>query len=285
MASFDTPEPITAVFEIGIGDIRLRASDRADTVVEVRPTDRSKVSDVTAAEKIRVTFSRGKLQVKTDWRLLRRSSALQQEGGSVQVTVELPEGSRVRGGSAWAGLHSEGRLGECQFETVASDIALDHTGPLRITAVSGDIAVARITGHGEITKKSGAVRIDEIEGTAVIKNDHGSNSVGEVTGTLKVSGANGNIDIARAHGDVEVKTASGRVRIGEARRGRVLLTASSGDIEVGIRPGSAMKYDLGTVFGTVHNALDAAEGPGDSVDIVEVEVRTFDGDVMIRRSE
>ncbi|MEU0989193.1 MULTISPECIES: DUF4097 family beta strand repeat-containing protein [unclassified Streptomyces] len=285
MASFDTPEPITAVFEIGIGDIRLRASDRVDTVVEVRPTDSSKVSDVAAAKQVRVNFSRGKLQVKTDWRLLRRSSASPEEGGSVEVSVELPEGSQVRGGSAWAGLYAEGRLGECQFETVESDILLDQTGPLRLTAISGDITVARMTGHGEITKKSGTVRIGEIEGSAVIKNDHGANSVGEVTGTLRVTGANGDIDITRAYGGVEAKTASGCIRIGEVRRGLVLLTAASGDVEVGIREGSAVKYDVSTVFGTVHNELDSAEGPGDSVDVVEVRVRTFDGDVAIRRSE
>ncbi|MGW2817889.1 DUF4097 family beta strand repeat-containing protein [Streptomyces sp. NPDC001415] len=285
MASFDTPEPITAVIEIDIGEIRLVASDRMDTVVEVRPTDSSQVADVKAAERVRVDFSHGKLLVKAGSRLLRRSNALRADAGSVHVTIELPEGSRVRGGSAWAALYSEGRLGECRFETVQSDIMLDRTGPLRLTAVAGDISVSRMTGHGEITKKSGTVRIDEIDGTAVIKNDHGDNSVGEVTGILRVSGTSGDIDIARAYGGVEAKTAYGSIRVGEVRRGLVLLVATSGYVEVGIREGTAVKYDVSTVSSCVHNSLKSAEGPGDAVDVVDVRIRTFDGDVVIRRSE
>ncbi|MFF2963925.1 DUF4097 domain-containing protein [Streptomyces sp. NPDC057963] len=285
MASFDTPEPITALIEIAVGGIRLIASDRMDTVVEVRPTDSSRVSDVEAAEQVRVDFSRGRLLVRTATRLLRRSEASREDGGSVAVTVELPEGSSVRGGSAWAAVRSLGRLGAVHFETVQSDITLDRTGPLHLTAVSGDVSVAHMTGHGKITKKSGAVHIGEIEGTAVIKNDHGANSVGEVTGTLRVTGVNGDIDIARAYGGVEAKTAYGSIRVGEVRRGLVLLTAASGDVEVGIREGTAVKYDVSTVSGYVHNSLESAEGPGDLVDIVGVRVRTFDGDVGIRRSE
>ena len=39
MPTFDTPEPITVVIDLSVGDVRITASDRADTVVEVRPTD------------------------------------------------------------------------------------------------------------------------------------------------------------------------------------------------------------------------------------------------------
>ena len=39
MPTFDTPEPISVSLELGVGDIRIVAGDRTDTVVEVRPTD------------------------------------------------------------------------------------------------------------------------------------------------------------------------------------------------------------------------------------------------------
>ena len=42
MPTFDTPEPITVTLELGVGDVRITASDRADTVVEVRPSDPAK---------------------------------------------------------------------------------------------------------------------------------------------------------------------------------------------------------------------------------------------------
>ena len=41
MPNFDTPQPITAVVEIAAGSIRLVASDRDDTVAEVRPRERA----------------------------------------------------------------------------------------------------------------------------------------------------------------------------------------------------------------------------------------------------
>ena len=54
MASFDTPEPISLSVELGAGDVRIAAEDRRDTVVEVRPSDPFKKSDVTAAEQTQI---------------------------------------------------------------------------------------------------------------------------------------------------------------------------------------------------------------------------------------
>ena len=39
MPTFETPEPISVSLELGVGDVRIAASERTDTVVEVRPSD------------------------------------------------------------------------------------------------------------------------------------------------------------------------------------------------------------------------------------------------------
>jgi hypothetical protein len=39
MTTFDTPDPIAVDLEVGVGDVRIEASDRVDTTVEVRPSD------------------------------------------------------------------------------------------------------------------------------------------------------------------------------------------------------------------------------------------------------
>ena len=39
MATFDTPEPITATIEVAVGDVRVSAGDHDTTVVDVRPGD------------------------------------------------------------------------------------------------------------------------------------------------------------------------------------------------------------------------------------------------------
>ena len=40
MPTFDTPGPISAVIDLGVGDARITASDRTDTVVEYAPATR-----------------------------------------------------------------------------------------------------------------------------------------------------------------------------------------------------------------------------------------------------
>ena len=64
MPTFDTPGPISVTIELGVGDLRITATDRVDTVVEVQPSDPAKPSDVTAAEQTRVEFADGVLQLK-----------------------------------------------------------------------------------------------------------------------------------------------------------------------------------------------------------------------------
>jgi DUF4097 and DUF4098 domain-containing protein YvlB len=283
MATFDTPEPISVRVDISTGDILIVASDRPDTVVEVRPTDGSSAADVKAADQARVEYARGKLLVKAATQL-RHRSALSNRGGSVDVTIELPAGSHMRGGSAWATLRSEGRLGECRFETVHSDIRLDETGPLRLTVSRGEITVARVTGQVKIANGSGSVRIDAVHGTAVVGNDHGDIRIGEITGNLRMTGMDGDFHVEQAHGSVEAKTVHGSVRIGEVTRGTVAITAASAEIEIGIRAGTAAKLDVSTVSGSVHNDLVGVDGPEESDEIVEVRARTFSGDVVIHRS-
>ena len=64
MPTYSTPDPIVAVIEFEAGDVRILASERDDTVVEVRPSDESRDNDVRAAEETRVEYSAGRLLVK-----------------------------------------------------------------------------------------------------------------------------------------------------------------------------------------------------------------------------
>lgn len=282
MATFQTPEPISVTIDVIIGDIRVSASDRADTVVEVRPADLGSAEDVKVAERTEVTYSRGKLVVKAPKPKGYRAGPVR--GGSIDVTIELPEGSDVLAASAWAAFHSEGRLGECRIETVNSDIQLDQTGKLRLVAVRGGITVGRVAGDAEITNVSGEVRVAKVDGAAVIKNEHGDSTIGEVTGPLRISGTNGDFSVEQARGNVKAKTAHGSVRIGEIARGTVEITTAFGDIEFGIREGTAAKLEVRTISGQIRNSLQDVDGPAQTDEIVEVRAETFNGDVVIRRS-
>ncbi len=281
MPTFDTPEPISVTLAIGVGDIRVTASERTDTVVVVSPSDATSGADVKAAEQTRVEFSGGRLQVKTPkkWKHYTPLGGTE----SVDVAIELPAGSHVHSEAAMADFRCEGPLGECRITTGAGNIRLDTTGPLHLVTGLGSLTVDRVVGRADLTG-SGHVRIRVIDGPAVLKNLSGDTWIGEVTGDLRGKSANGDITVDQAHATVVAKTANGDVRIGEVVRGTVVLETASGELEVGIRKGTAALLDVRSQFGSVRNSLSASDGPEPSDETVEVRARTPHGDIVIRRS-
>jgi DUF4097 and DUF4098 domain-containing protein YvlB len=282
MPAFDTPEPISATIDVVLGDVRVVASDRADTVVEVLPTDPSRKADVTAAEVTRVEFGNGKLLVKTSKRW--RHFGLTSDGGSVDVMIELPTGSHVHSDTSMGDFRGEGQLGDCRIRTSMGSIRLDSVGALNLGTASGAVIVDQVAGPVEANTGAGEVRIGQIAGTGLIKNSNGDTKIAEISQNLRVKAANGDIAVERAHGSVDTRTANGDIRIGEVVRGKVVLESATGELEVGIREGTAAYLDLNAMTGRVHNELDSADAPGEAEASVEVRARTVSGDIVVRRS-
>ncbi len=282
MATFDSPEPISVDVELGVGELRIEASDRTKTTVEVRPSDPAKRADVTAAEQTRVEYANGHLLVEgpSGWRrwMPHRGS------GSIDVEIGLPEGSRVRVETGVGPVRGRGRLGECQCKVGVGEIRLDETGRLNLKTGVGDITMERAAGGAEVVTGSGAVRIGSIDGTAAVKNSNGDTWIGEVSGAARVSAGNGSISADRVHEGIVAKTANGDVRIGEVARGAAVAQTAFGQIEVGVLDGVAAWLDLHTKFGNVRNGLDDADGPEAGMATVEVHASTSFGDIEIRRS-
>jgi hypothetical protein len=182
MQRFDTPAPITAVLDIPAGRVQFIAADRADTTVEVLP-----------AQKATVGYADGVLRVvvaEPENRLLGPS-------GSVEVTVQLPAGSRVEGRSAGSELRGVGRLGDVVFDGAYRRIKIDEAASVRLGAVDGAVEVGRLGGPAEITTARGDIRITEaVRGTVVLSTRHGDISVGAAAG---VSAA---LDADTGHGRV-----------------------------------------------------------------------------------
>ncbi|MEN8652077.1 DUF4097 family beta strand repeat-containing protein [Streptomyces sp. 21So2-11] len=279
MPSFDTPQPISVTAHVAAGSIQFVAADRTDTVVDVAPRDPKKDRDVRAAEQTEVAYSGGTLHIGTP-----KGRYLVGPTGAVDVTVELPTGSRVDMTGAWTQVLGEGRLGEVQVKTSSGDVRLDTTGPLKLTASHGSITVDRVEGAAEITTSSGSLRVGTVDGSAVLKNSHGATTVGTATGDLRVSGANGDISIERAENSVTATTAHGTLRVADVARGTVQLETSYGAIDVGIREGTAAWLDVSSGRGQVRNTLAASESPEKSEETVEVRARTRYGNIDVRRA-
>lgn len=281
MPTFTTPDPITATIELVIGDVRITAGDRDDTIVEVRPSDPSHELDVRAAEQTRVEFSAGRLLVKAP---KQRGLGLFGKAGSIDVTIELPSGSQLEGDASVATFRGVGRLGECRVKTSTGDVHLDTTGVLDVSTGGGAIAVNRVEGDADVRTGSGKIRLHEIEGRAVVKNSNGDIWIGAVSRDLRSNTANGNITVDRALADVTAATANGDVRIGQAVRGSVSLKTACGQIEVGIQSGTAAKLDVRTSYGRVRNQMDIADVPETSDNTIDLRAHTSYGDIVIRRS-
>jgi DUF4097 and DUF4098 domain-containing protein YvlB len=277
--TFATPHVISVSLDLAVADLRVNASERADTRVEVRPGNASKAADIRAAERTEVEYANGRLLV-----LSPRQRGFFGRSGSIDVTIELPTGSHVYGEVAVGAVRTEGQLGECTLKVGVGAVRLDRITTLKLDTGSGNVTVNHAEGHAEITTGSGVVRVREIIGPAAIKNSNGETAIGEVTGDLRLSAANGRISVERTHASVTAKTANGDVRIGEVVRGSIVLETAHGGLAVGIREGSAAWLDVHTHYGRVRNALRADGGPQPTDETVDVRARTTYGDITIFRS-
>ncbi len=282
MPTFETPKPITVDVELGVGDIRIDASERTDTVVEVLPSDPGKPGDVTAAEQTRIDLAGGRLVIRgpRGWRQWTPWGGRE----SIDVRVALPAGSEIQGDVGVTALRCTGELGALRFKTGAGDIDVDEAGPVAIRTGAGDISVGHAAGDLTASTGSGVVRVAAVDGSAVIKNSNRDTWVGRVGGDLRVRAANGNISVDRAGATVTVKTANGDIRLGEVAPAAVVAQTAAGKIDVGIREGIAAWLDLDTGFGRVQNDLADAERPAAGEETVEVRARTSYGDISIRRA-
>ena len=281
MSHFETPKPISVVLELRLADVRVAAAERADTIVQVRPSDKTRRDDVTAAEQTRVEYGDGRLLVKAPRRL--REWSPFNDVGSIDVDIELPAGSDLSGHTATGEFRCTGSLGPCELKSGAGELSVEQAARVKLTT-AGEIRLERVAGDAELVTAIGDVRAGEIVGSALIKNSNGDTRVGEIGGDLRVKAANGDIDVERSHGSVSAKTANGHIRVGAIDRGSLVAETAAGHIEIGIAGGVAAWLDLDTSYGNVRNGLDAAEGPGSADEQVEVRARTGFGDITICRA-
>ncbi len=283
MATFVTPEPISADLDLLIGTAHLIATDRGDTVVVVNPTDSSRKLDIEAAQNTQIDLSNGRLLVKTPRPRGIGNLVGMGKYGSVEITIELPQGSELEAKTGFGDMRVDGRLGATHVHSGAGDVVLDETGRLKLSTGAGTVSVNRAVGNAEVTA-AGEIHLGAIDGQAQIKNQNGKTWIGDVTGPLRVISHNGDITVERMEAEVAAKTANGSILLGEVSNGSVSLETAAGRLEVAIREGTAAWVDARTSFGRVHQDLGPADGPELSEKTVEIRARTGFGDIVIRRA-
>jgi Putative adhesin len=262
MPTFPTPGPITVRIQAGAGSIRLVATDRPDTDVQVRPRDASSGSDARAAEHTRVDFRDGKLVVSGAKRGVPHFA-----GGAVDIEVALPSRSRLHVSTAAAGVRAEGEFADVRFATGSGEVEIDTV-------------VGKIKG----ATASGSVAVHAAEGSASVATASGDVTIGRLDGELKFRAASGSLFVDRLCGHVRSRTSSGSVRVAEAIRGGVSAGCSSGEVAVGVAEGTAVRLDILTGSGAVVSSLEPSDGPEPGDETFLLQVRSGPGDVDVHRA-
>ncbi|MEU9144357.1 DUF4097 family beta strand repeat-containing protein [Streptomyces sp. NPDC048349] len=220
MQKFATATPISAVLDLPAGRVQFIAADRADTTVEIRPANPSKSRDTKTAEQTTVAYADGVLRITAP----APDNKLFGPSGSLEVTVQLPAGSRIEGRAAAAELRGVGRLGDVAFDGAYRQIKIDEAASVRLTAVDGDVEIGRLAGPAEISTARGDIRITEaLRGTVVLHTQSGDIEVvagagvsaaldagtgyGRVSNALKNDGtAQLDIRATTSHGDITARS-------------------------------------------------------------------------------
>lgn len=217
MQKYDTPAPVSAILDIPAGRVRFIAADRPDTTVEILPADASKGRDTKAAEQTTVEYGDGVLRIES----APAKNRLVGNAGSVEVTVQLPAGSRIEATTADVELRGVGRLGNVTLDCAQGSVKLDETAGVHLTLLAGDVSVGRLGGPAEIRVQKGDIHVAEaVHGMVELRTEHGDVSVGAARGV------SASLDAGTAFGRIEnaLRNADGATGL------TIHATTSHGDI-------------------------------------------------------
>ncbi|CAL9438900.1 hypothetical protein SUDANB95_02189 [Actinosynnema sp. ALI-1.44] len=270
MTTFTTPTPITANLTTAGAQVRVVASPRSGTVVQVRPLNSANKTDVKVAEKTKVEFSGGDLRVETTKSGDRR--------GSVAITIELPAGSDLVLNTAWTDVRAEGDLGDCRLSTLSGSIRLERVSAVRGNVVEGAVEIGHVAGAVEVDGGAGGLRLGEVVGEVRYAGSSGEVWIGHAHADVHLGGSNGSFTIDRADGNVTAEGANCPIRVGRMAGGQAHLANASGGIEVGVARDVTAEVDATTTKGTVRNTLPT---PTTAAPILKLHARTRLNDIRI----
>ena len=182
----------------------------------------------------------------------------------LRCRIEVPTGTEVEVESGSADL------------TVIGDVAT-----LVFRSGSGDLSFGDVAGSTTVKVANGDVEGGAVGDDLSVHSASGDVHVGSVGGTTTVRTASGETELGRVGGSAQITTASGDVGIDRAETGRLNLRTVSGDVTVGVAPGTRVWLDLGSTSGDAVSELDGSDGDGASL---EIRAASVSGDIVVRRA-
>jgi DUF4097 and DUF4098 domain-containing protein YvlB len=248
--TFHTPEPVVLDVKIPTGDIDIETVDGDESSVILEGNERMIEATDVRQEGNRIVVE---LRGKKPFGITISFGDFSFGNGGMRVRCRVPHASRVEIATAAADTKLRGRVRQ-----------------LEAKSASGDLVVR-----------------GEIEQDATIRTVSGDARLETIGGSLRFTSVSGDV-LARSVGaSVEGKSVSGDVRIESAREGTVTLQSVSGDLEIGVAPGTNLDVDAGSVSGDLQSDVPLGSDPGsaggDGPRLV-VRGKTVSGDFRVFRA-
>jgi hypothetical protein len=180
------------------------------------------------------------------------------------ITVRAPAGSNIELSAGSADVDVTGPAGEVKLDTGSGNVALD-----------------RADGPAEIHSGSGALRLGPMLGGLRARSGSGEIEVSSIGGTTTLVTSSGDVWLGAVQSDVQARTGSGDLTVADAASGQVELVTGSGEIRVGIRPGTAAMVDLKSGSGQARSELRLSDAPPANAPKLEVRGRTGSGNAVV----
>ena len=271
MPAFETPGPARLRVRNPAGLVTIEAGGTTETVVELEPL-RDDDSTRAAIERAVIEQSGDEITVEiaSGEKGFGIGPAWISFGRTPQVGVRIrcPEGSQLEFATASAELTVKGRLGDVEAKSASGDFSFEQVGELRVHTASGDIRATHVDGQARVQGVSGDIRLETVRGS------------------LAATLVSGDITVGEVHADVETKTVSGDQRVDAITQGRVKLQSVSGDVRLGVRPGTRLRIDANSVSGDINSEFDVQDRPSDvpTGHEAHLQVKTVSGDVSLVRA-
>ncbi len=191
------------------------------------------------------------------------SKALPLRAVPLSVVVTAPVGS-----------HVTSRTG------AADVIVTGGAGRLDLNTGTGTVSADRATGEAKVNSGAGTVRLGTMLSSLKAKTGSGDVEVSSVGGNSTLITGTGDVWLGAVQSDVMVRTGSGDLTVADAARGDIQLGTGSGNIRVGIRPGTLARVDLVSTSGVARSDLEVSAEPLGNAEL-NVTGRTGSGSALV----
>jgi Putative adhesin len=276
--SFDVDRPLELELGVGSGLVEIRLTEEPGAAVEVRhhpagtppwgpgivgllnwfsgqfgDADDSPTAAIEATE----------IELIDDRLLVRTPTGLPLRAVALAVTVRAPAHS-----------HVEVRSGSADVRVTGA------SGRVSVSTGSGDVRVERADGKAQISTGSGAVRLGPMLGGLAARTSSGEVEVSSIGGATNLFTGTGDVWLGAVAADVLARTGSGDLTVADAASGRVELITGSGEIRVGVRPGTAAEVDLISDSGEARSELDLSQLRPETAPPLRIQAHTRSGSAV-----